>query len=102
MSEYIFIYWTYTSINELLQGTHNEELWFFCFDQIESMLKKFIIIRRAIKIKKVKILQSVRATVPEVKTRRLTLKYQNTPFSGPARKMDDSILFPMQSSYIFW
>ena len=32
----------------------------------------------------------------------VNLKFQNTPFIGNETKMDDSILFPIKSSYIFW
>ena len=32
----------------------------------------------------------------------VNLKVKNTPFMGPETKMDDPILFPVKSSYIFW
>ena len=32
----------------------------------------------------------------------VNLEFQNTPFIGSEIKMDDSILFPVKSSFIFW
>ena len=40
------------------------------------------------------------ATVPEVKTRRSTLKRQNSPLMGSKTKMDDSIWFPVKSRFL--
>ena len=41
-------------------------------------------------------------TVSVSKIRRSTLKCQNTPLKGAETKIDDSILLPVKSSYIFW
>ena len=41
-------------------------------------------------------------TVLAIKPGRFSLLCQNTPSMGTETKMDDSILFPMKSSYIFW
>ena len=40
-------------------------------------------------------------TVPAIKPGRFSLWCQNTPLMGTETKMDDSILFPVKSSYIF-
>ena len=40
-------------------------------------------------------------TVPAIKHGRFSLLCQNTPLMGTETKMDDSILFPVKSSYIF-
>ena len=41
-------------------------------------------------------------TVSVSKIRRSTLKCQNTPLKEAETKIDDSILLPVKSSYIFW